>query len=103
MATAIIDNEGRIAFSSDFLKDADLAPGEAVDVALVAGTIVLRRPPDDPENDPEWLYSDKFVRGVEEAIADIKAGRSTFHASTEDFLASLRARESSEAASDADA
>ena len=89
MRTAIIDSEGRVALSSEFLKSADLAPGEAVDVTVVEGAIVLRRPPDDPENDPEWLYSDEFLRGVDEAIADMDAGRSTFHASTEEFLAHL--------------
>ena len=102
MATTVIDSQGRVAFPSDLLRDADLAPGEAVDVTIVEGAIILRRPADDPENDPEWLYSEKFLRGVDEAIADIEAGRSTFHASDEEFLASLLSRVSPNGALDAD-
>ena len=98
MRTAIIDSEGRVALSNEFLKGADLAPGEAVEVTIVEGAIILRRPPDDSEA----VYRDKFLLGLDETIADIEAGRSTFHASDEAFLASLRSRESSEGTPDAD-
>ena len=96
MVRVVVGEPGHVAFPEEVLRLAELAPGQEVDVVLDGGFILIRPSEDDSDEDPAWLYSDKFVRGVEEAIADIEAGRSTFHASTEDFLASLRARESSE-------
>ena len=44
-----------------------------------------------------WFWTEDWQAGEREADADIAAGRTTFHATTEDFLAALDARRASHA------
>ncbi len=48
-----------------------------------------RLAPKDAPPDQWWFWTDEWQAGEREADADIAAGRTTFYASTEDFIASL--------------
>ena len=42
--------------------------------------------------DQAWFWTEEWQAGEREADADIAAGRTTFHASSEEFLAALESR-----------
>jgi AbrB family looped-hinge helix DNA binding protein len=92
MTRVVVDELGRIAIPRDVLQGAHLEPGEELDVLLLEDGIVLRRWSGDDDEDPAWLYSDEFKRGLDEALAQVAEGRVTFHASNEEFLAALESR-----------
>jgi hypothetical protein len=47
--------------------------------------------------DQAWFWTEEWQAGEREADADIAAGRTTFHASTDDFLAAMDARRAAHA------
>jgi antitoxin PrlF len=72
-----------------------LLAAAAVGVAVVL-FLVLRTGAQETDPDQAWFWTPEWLAGELEADAEIAAGRGTFYASDEEFLASLDERPPSE-------
>ena len=96
MVIATVRQGGSITIPVEIRQQADLKDGDAVEVEVVDGCIVLRPSDIDPEQ--AWFWTPEWQAKEREADEAIAAGRVTFHASDEEFLTALE-----QAARDADA
>lgn len=88
MKTATVRSKGQITVPRDIREAAHLSEGDPVEFEVTDQGILLR-PKKIVDSTQAWFWTATWQRGEAAASADIEAGRTTVHKSTEDFLAAL--------------
>jgi antitoxin PrlF len=88
MTISTVRSKGQITVPRDVREAAHLAEGDPVEFVMVDEGILLR-PKKIVDSTQAWFWSPAWQRGEAAASADIEAGRTTVHKSTDDFLAAL--------------
>lgn len=88
MSISTIRGKGQITVPREIREAAHLAEGDPVEFELVDEGILLR-PKKIVDSTQAWFWTRTWQEGEVAASADIEAGRTTVHGSTEDFLAAL--------------
>jgi antitoxin PrlF len=81
-------DRGQLTLPAPIREAAHLEPGDPVVFELVSEGILVR-PQKLIDATQAWFWTASWQEGEAAASADIAAGRTTIHKSTEDFLASL--------------
>ena len=84
-----VDQDGQLVLPAEVCDAVGLAPGDTVEVEWVLPGILLVPVVTDEEAAAFW--GPDWRERLTEAEAEVAAGRTRFHASTEDFLAALDA------------
>lgn len=81
----------RITLPRAVLEEASFVERQALRAECTPEGVLLRRV---EERDPDqwWFWTEEWQKGEREADEDIKAGRFTFYATDEAFIAALEAR-----------
>jgi antitoxin PrlF len=87
MRTKIRDR-GQLTLPRQIREEAHLSEGDPVEVELVPEGILLR-PQKVIDSTQAWFWTPKWQEGEARASADLAAGRTTLHKSTDDFLEAL--------------
>lgn len=88
ISIATIRGKGQITVPREVREAAHLAEGDLVEFELTDEGILLR-PKKLIDSTQAWFWTRTWQEGEAAASADIEAGRTTVHRSTEDFLAAL--------------
>jgi bifunctional DNA-binding transcriptional regulator/antitoxin component of YhaV-PrlF toxin-antitoxin module len=88
-AIATLDQDGRLVLPEEIRQLAALEAGDSFEVVIAADGILLRPCVDADDEDPAKFWGPNWRAEVEADLADIAAGRTTYHDSEEEFLASL--------------
>lgn len=88
ISIATIRGKGQITVPREVREAAHLAEGDIVEFELTDEGILLR-PKKLIDSTQAWFWTRTWQEGEAAASADIEAGRTTVHRSTEDFLAAL--------------
>lgn len=84
-----VDDEGQLIIPADLVGSLGLEPGESVEVArTILGTLLV---PIRTDEEMEAFWGPNWKADLEQAEADVAAGRTTFYESGEAFLADLEA------------
>ena len=94
----ILALDGRLLIPQEIRNAAGLVAGDVFEIELVDGAIVLR--PVVADEAPAEFWGPNWREKLDAALADVDAGRTTFHASTEEFLAARDARTHADARRD---
>lgn len=89
---ATIGRNGEVTLPAEVRAAAHLDEGDEVEVELTEDGILLRVREDEDEDDlpdPSYYESPEWQAGLKRALEDVEAGRTTFYASDEEFLAAL--------------
>lgn len=88
ISISTIRRKGQITVPREVREAAHLAEGDIVEFELTDEGILLR-PKKLIDSTQAWFWTRIWQEGEAAASADIEAGRTTVHRSTEDFLAAL--------------
>lgn len=88
---ATIGRNGEVILPSEVRDAAHLDEGDQVEIEVTEDGILLRSYVDDLP-DPWYYGTAEWEEGLERALADVEAGRTTFHGSDEEFFAALDSR-----------
>ena len=80
--------KGQITLPREVREAAHLVEGDPVQVELTSEGILLR-PQKVIDSSQAWFWTEAWQAGEKAASADIAAGRTTVHPSTDEFLAAL--------------
>jgi bifunctional DNA-binding transcriptional regulator/antitoxin component of YhaV-PrlF toxin-antitoxin module len=87
MSRAVVEADGRIRLPEELSAAAELQPGQELEVVLDSGVLTLLT--DDAE---VGAVSDSFLKGLEEALEEVRRGQTSYQASDEEFLRELDRR-----------
>jgi bifunctional DNA-binding transcriptional regulator/antitoxin component of YhaV-PrlF toxin-antitoxin module len=85
MARTTVEPDGRVLLPAEALEASRIRPGQELEVVASEGHLSFSVPAAPAEPDSE----DAFLRGLELALEDVRAGRVTRHASDSELLAAL--------------
>jgi bifunctional DNA-binding transcriptional regulator/antitoxin component of YhaV-PrlF toxin-antitoxin module len=85
-----VNADGGLTIPAEVLELRGIEPGDTIEVEIGLLGVVLVPVVTDEEMAAHW--GPRWREELDAAEADVAAGRSTFHASTEEFLAALKAR-----------
>jgi AbrB family looped-hinge helix DNA binding protein len=84
-----VRGRGQITIPASIRKAAHFEEGDLVELELREEGILLR-PLKTIEASQAWFWTKEWQAGEREASEDLKAGRTTRHKSSKDFLSSLK-------------
>lgn len=84
-----LSSKGQITLPKAVRRTARLAEGDLLKVEVTDEGAILLRPQKMVDASQAWFFTASWQEGEAAASADIAAGRTTVHRSTEDFLAAL--------------
>jgi antitoxin PrlF len=95
---ATIGSNGEVIIPLEVRDAAHLDEGDQVEIEVTEDGVLLRLHVDDLP-DPWYYDTPEWDEGIQRALADVEAGRTTFYGSDEEFIAALdlRSKESEEA------
>jgi AbrB family looped-hinge helix DNA binding protein len=83
-----VRSKGQLTVPREVREAVHLEEGDPVEFEIVPDGILLR-PMKVIDASQAWFWTPSWQKGEEVASADIRSGRTTVHASNEDFLAAL--------------
>jgi len=89
LGNPVLDHDGRLVIPKEIRDAAGLEAGDSFEIELVDGGILLR--PQITDEDPAVFWGPNWRAELEETEANIAAGRTHVHQSTEEFLTALDA------------
>lgn len=89
---AFLRSDGSMTIPASVRRLMDLEPGGELELEITFAGLVVR--PVHEGRDPEqwWFWTEAWQKGEREVDEDIAAGRTEVFASSEEFLAALKAR-----------
>ncbi|MGI8925617.1 MAG: hypothetical protein ACR2HN_03085 [Tepidiformaceae bacterium] len=84
MTRAVVEADGSIRAPEELVRGAHLETGQELEVAVDEGVVTLSVPGDDLDA--------AFPGGIEQALAEVRAGRVTRQYGDEEFVAALKSR-----------
>ncbi len=91
MTTAIgkVSSKGQVTLPKAIREAAHLAKGDPVRFEVTDEGAILVRPQKMVDASQAWFWTPTWQAGEAQASADIAAGRTTVHETTDEFLAAL--------------
>jgi bifunctional DNA-binding transcriptional regulator/antitoxin component of YhaV-PrlF toxin-antitoxin module len=87
--TLVVGPDGRLSLPAEILRARSIEPGDSVEVEItLEGVLVV---PVVTNTEAETFWGRDWEIQLDKAEADIAAGHTTFHGSTEEFLTALDA------------
>ena len=90
VVSVTVGTDGRVVIAAEVCDAAGLQPGDTIEIERVLHGILVV--PVATEEEIEAFWGPNWRAELEESLANVAAGRTTYHDSDEEFLAALEAR-----------